>query len=399
MSNIAVIIPEYNEPNLEERLGIFNELGKHLDGYATVVVVDDASTNGNRQRLARYVAEKNPQFHAFYMESNGQKVGAIKAAVKELPSDVDTVVLTDIDGSVNATPQALEQIRSELQSSQSLVGGTLRLKPANRKNPLERLQVTEYEVSRAMMRFLQGEGKSFCIPGASAVYKRDVLEKLLEQHSGRHNGDDKELTALAMKNGGNLKYWDTAEVETIVPSNAKSLFKQRVRYALGALETYSKEFPFYIKQALSAFKGKRFGFMTAMEIYGAVAFPFAVYALARTISDGNLMPLAKYYATDAAFTGAWLLYGRKEVENKLATALTVPLMPAYRLGVLVPARIGGYIKFAAEAADDALLKLYVNQQDIVENIGSVFSNIGGKVTRAAKHAAAVIGVATSTFPK
>lgn len=154
---------------------------------------------------------------------------------------------------------------------------------------------------------------------------------------------------------------------------AKSLFEQRVRYALGALETYSKEFPFYIKQALSVFRGKRFGLMTAMEIYGAVAFPFAVYALARTISDGNLMPLEKYYATDATFTGAWLLYGRKEVENKLATALTVPLMPAYRLGVLVPARALAYLKFAHDAINDSLLMLYVgvSQGSITEKARSV----------------------------
>lgn len=387
MSNVAIVVPEYNEPNLEERLDVFNELGKLLDSHATVVVVDDASTNGNRELLAAYVSRNNPSFQPYFMKSNGKKVGAIKEAVKALPSDIDTIILTDFDSYLRITPEALNDVRGDLQSSNELVGGTFRLKPANRKGILGRLQTVEYEVSRAIMHFLQGEGKSFCVPGASAVYKREVLERLLEQHSGRHNGDDKELTVLAMKNGGQLKYWNDADVETIVPSTPRALFRQRVRYSVGALETYAKEFPFYVKQALTALKGKRFGFLTGFEIYSACTFPIGAYFLGKTISDGNLALLERYYLTDVALTSAWLLYGRREVENKVATALTVPLLPAYRLGILVPARIGGYIRFAAEAGDDALLRLYVNQQEIVENVGSVFSNIGGKVTTAAKNAA------------
>lgn len=390
MNNIAVIIPEYNEANLEERLDVFNELGKQLDGHATVVVVDDASTNGNRERLARYVAEKKPAFQPYFMETNGRKVGAIKSAVKSLPENVDTVVLTDIDSRLITTPENLELIRNDLQTSNKLVGGTLRLKVANPKGLLGVLQNLEYEVGRIMTRFLHPEGKSFCVSGASAVYKRDALEKLLEQHSGRHNGDDKELTALAMKNGGQLRYWDSSEVETTVPSTLKALFKQRSRWDMGQLETYVKEFPFYVKQIATALKGRRFGFMTGLEIYGAISFPLGAYFLARTLSEGNVENLVRYYLSDVTFTTAWLLYGRKEIENKLATALAVPLIPIYRVGFLVPARAAGYIKFASEVANDTTLSLYIAQGNLSRTIGEKMNRVGETATSLTKRATASI---------
>ena len=74
-------------------------------------------------------------------------------------------------------------------------------------------------------------------------------------------------------------------------------------------------------------------------------------------------------------------------------------MPTYMLGILVPARLAGYAKFAAGAVDDALLNLYVNQPNIAESSHNVFSGIGRKITVAAKQATAAAAIGASLLPK
>ena len=103
-------------------------------------------------------------------------MGAIKSAVKSLPEEVDTVFLTDIDSTyLDLTPEKAACIREDLHSSPNVVGGSFRLKPVKSNGFLERMQTTEYEFMRSIMRFLQEEGKNFCIQGPSGVYKRSVL--------------------------------------------------------------------------------------------------------------------------------------------------------------------------------------------------------------------------------
>ena len=376
MSNVAVVVPEYNEPELESRLNVFNELGESLAGTADVVVVDDASTNGNREVLAQYVKDNNPSFKPFYMEENGKKVRAVQSAINALHQEVETVILTDIDTYLQITPEEVTRVRDDLQASPDTVGGTFKLIPANSNGLLRRLQTTEYEVSRSIQRFLKKEGKSFVIPGASAVYKRKPLEDLLQQHSGKHNGDDKELTILAFKNGWKVTYWDDIEAKTIVPSQISTLINQRARYALGTLETYEKELPAYVGEAASVIKGKRFGFLTGMQIKSTIAFPLGLYFLAKAVGDNSFNPesLGQYWAVDTAVTSGFLLYGRKEVENKMATMLTVPFMPVYKMGVLAPARVLGYLKFAAQGFSELIPKTQIGQ-DSHEKISGAYRTI------------------------
>jgi len=392
MSNVAIIVPEYNEQDLEVRLKVFDELGQSLAADADVIVVDDASTNGNRERLAEYVLEHNPSFRPYFMQTNGKKIGAIKSAVASLPEETDTVILTDIDSYLNITPKALRAVRDELLSSENLIGGTFRLKPANSKGLLGRLQTTEYETSRAMLRLLQKEGKSIVIPGASAIYRRKPLENLLAQHSGRHNGDDKELTILAIKEGWRFKYFDEVDVETIVPSKVSALFSQRARYTQGTLETYEKEFPAYFKEALTLFKGKRFGLITALQIKGTIAFPLGIYALAKTVADLNFEPLIHYGMAEIGISSAWLLYARKEIDNKLSTILTVPLLPAYKMAVLTPARAYGFLKYGLEGMGNLLPNL-PSRADLSDKIDSGHSILS--ILSRLRHGASSVAAALS----
>jgi len=85
-----------------------------------------------------------------------------------------------------------------------------------------------------------------CICGAGGIYDSQVLLEALKYHSLRHEGDDMETTALVQSLGHKVGYYnENLEARTRVPRTWRSLIKQRIRWTVGAIDTYIKERGFY----------------------------------------------------------------------------------------------------------------------------------------------------------
>jgi len=183
----------------------------------------------------------------------------------------------------------------------------------------------EYAIGRKVFGgYLLGQGKFRCVPGAGGIWRRSVLQEILEEHSGRHNGDDFEATAIAMRKGYHFRYEASVAVQTMVPQSPKEFYRQRKRWALGSLETYDKESRFF-RDSITNLRN-RLGHVTLFDAYtwlNAMAIPlFFVNAFFNHFMFGLSLSIG------FALSSIMCLASRNEVKDKKALAL-IPFSPFY----------------------------------------------------------------------
>lgn len=334
--DIEIIVPEFNEssrdPEFNSKLDYLSKLAETFD----VRLVDDASTDGSWKKICEYMETHHPKFRASRMITNGQKVGAIISAVEE--STRKYVLLTDFDSTIS-TPEGIGYALKRFERNSNLAGIALKVVPDG-KSILAGLQDIEYLTTHVYGGYTGKQKKVWCVPGAGGIWRKDVLKEVLQEHSGRHNGDDLETTAIAMRKGYDIGYDPSIVVKTIVPESISSLHKQRKRHELGWLETVSKEKGFYYKQARNL--KNRLGHVTLLQTYYWATLPLGIASMAQF--PNNPQAFASYYLTDLAITGLMSYLKRDDLKSKKELAL-VPLMPIYRPIVSLPAKVAAVYEF------------------------------------------------------
>ena len=233
-----------------------------LANQYNVILVDDASTDGSWERILELSPRLNPKLHLMRMERNGKKVQAIRRAVGT--SDADYVLMTDFDSRIS-NPEAIPLALQKFEENPRLAALSLKLVPEG-TTFFSKFQDVEYAISRGIFaRYLNGQGSLRCVPGAAGIWDRKVFLKVLKEHSGRHNGDDLESTAIALRRGYDAEYAGDVVVTTIVPQTPAALFAQRRRWELGSLETYDKERSFFSGQVRNL--TSRLGHITILDWY------------------------------------------------------------------------------------------------------------------------------------
>ena len=267
MGPIGVIVPEFNElskGSLERGLIHLEKLAQN--GAFHVIIVDDASTDGSTAEILRFVESRSPGFLFLSRKKNGAKVAAIRDGVRSLPPTTRIVLLTDFDTvfSTNTT-LFLHDLCKTLESDPSFHAGALRVEPLE-QGLWRTFQKYDYLMGRIYHKILRNEAKTRCISGAGGIWERKVLEELLMMHSGRHNGDDLELTVLLCKHGYQVRYFSQIILETATPSSYLALLRQRSRWQLGALVTYLIQWKFILTELLGIFKLRYYGLLLFWEL-------------------------------------------------------------------------------------------------------------------------------------
>jgi cellulose synthase/poly-beta-1,6-N-acetylglucosamine synthase-like glycosyltransferase len=336
-ADIDVIVPEFNElsrrpENFDSQADYFVRLSRMFD----VILVDDASSDGSWEKLVDLNAKAGSRLRLFRMEKNGQKVAAIKRAVDA--SRAEFVLLTDFDSTVmkpELIPGALEKFRENPR----LASLSLRLLPEG-GSLFSRFQDIEYAIGRAVFsRYMLSQKMLRCVSGAAGIWRRSVLQGALKEHSGRHNGDDFEVTTIAMRQGYAMGYDPSIVVETLVPQGPVDLFRQRRRWELGALETYEKENRFYRKQILGL--RSKLGHITILDWYAwLTTLLFPVFIINGLL---NHAVLEIYACIELSLTGTVGYLSRNEVKSRRELML-LPIFPLYRLFATVP-RLAAMYRF------------------------------------------------------
>ena len=269
-----VIVPIYNGDGiLEETL---KEIGK-LEYLDVCVFVDDASRDGTKEILKEW---ETKLANVYYMEENGQKIGSIQKVLEEMKEEgklPEYIILSDGDTFFyNHNTKTAFRNAIDFLEENKLKAIAIKDVPYKNHNLLQRLQYWEYLSDRCMHNILSRKGYMRCICGAGGIYSSECLLKALKQHSLRHAGDDMEITCLVQKLGKVGYYNNDLEARTRVPNTWMGLFKQRIRWTLGAMDTYLKERDFYFGQVA---KVNRYGWQILYEIGKLITYCGWYYAL------------------------------------------------------------------------------------------------------------------------
>lgn len=259
----ALLIPVYNESSncdLHKRLMYFKEMATEFKDELDVIIINDGSTDDSLERIASF---NNIDPNVLFVASiypNANKVGALFLTVLSITHEF--ILLSDFDTDIVGMEDMKDTI-DLLKNDKMLMGCYFRMLPFEGYGTIFRFQQLEYSLIRSLYKFHQREQSVPVMPGAGCCYKREVLISIYREHSGLRSGEDREATLIGLKLGYRTIYRGNVLTLTRPPLTFRSLVRQRIRWNLGYLETFSKERKYYFSQ-ISTFT--RVGMRVLMDI-------------------------------------------------------------------------------------------------------------------------------------
>jgi cellulose synthase/poly-beta-1,6-N-acetylglucosamine synthase-like glycosyltransferase len=224
---VSIVVPGYNEEKV---------IGHCVDSILAsdyprkeIILVDDGSTDGTLQAMQRY--EKEPGV-VVMGKPNGGKASALNAGLARATGEV--LFFVDADGvfARNTISEMLKGFDSERVGA--VCGND---SPVNLDRLQTRLANLQTHVGTGFVR--RALAMINCLPivsGNIGAFRRNVLDKTGPFLEG-FIGEDLELTWRVHKAGYRVAFQPWATVYAEVPSTIQGLWKQRVRWARGLLQT------------------------------------------------------------------------------------------------------------------------------------------------------------------
>lgn len=276
-----IIIPAYNEENV-----IYKTLRSNLKHSPEIIVIDDRSTDTTWSEINRFCADfPKSKIKKIRMKKNGKKVLSIKSVVQNLPSSIKYVILIDGDSTLTASREAINEGIQKLEKN-NFGAAAFRIDVKNKESILGKLFNLEAHVREFLNSFTSKCKKLRCVPGGGSIFKRDVLESALINHSGEYWGEDLETTVTIIENKYDIGYFPEIITKTLVPSNIFDVIKQRIRWEAGVVRVYFRKRNFYMNNLLEM---DRHSFLWALEVISWVLLPLFFYSL---FVNPNLLPFS-----------------------------------------------------------------------------------------------------------
>jgi poly-beta-1,6 N-acetyl-D-glucosamine synthase len=232
---VSVVVPAYNEEVLIRRT--LASLVECDYPAKEIIVIDDGSKDRTFQIVNDFAAEHNTQGCKFILakKENGGKASAINFALRYATGEV--VVVVDAD-SIIGRDALRDMVKHFNDRTVVAVGGNVKV--LNRWNTITRCQALEYVVGiNLLKRAFDIFGVVMIVPGALGAFRKSVL---LER--GSYDPDtlteDFDATVKALKSGNSVQANTDALSYTEAPTTVKDLYKQRLRWNRGNLQTMLK---------------------------------------------------------------------------------------------------------------------------------------------------------------
>jgi hypothetical protein len=227
----AVIVSVFN---LEEDLDLFT------DAFAPfrdkVWIVSDGSSDDTVVRL------RQAGWRCWDGGVNRRKPAALKRLLERLPAHIATVMVVDPDirirGRGEGSAIEFERFVSDFQRS-----GAAAACPRIMIEPdgfLARFQAFEYALA---FRVGRASLADFCVTSGVSLYRRDVLQRALQEHSLSIYAEDLENALILLGAGEHIYYDGRLVVSTEGPSSVRRWFSQRVGWYHGLIKVYAERFP------------------------------------------------------------------------------------------------------------------------------------------------------------
>ncbi len=325
--------------NLEDRLDEFME---RLQPYRDHVwLISDGSTDNTAKRL------RQAGWRCLDDDVNRHKPGALRRLLTTLPAPIETVMVIDPDvkicGRHEGSAVDLERVVADLQQS-----GAAAACPRIAIEPdgfLSRFQAFEYTLAFVVGRRSLAD---YGVTSGVSIYRRDALERALDQHSLSIYAEDLENTVILLRDGERIYYDGRLVVSTEGPGSVRHWFSQRVGWYYGLLRVYTQRFhelwrigrraPFAMYNFI-AYVGVLGLGLHLLRIGSAALLLVSVIASVDNLFAFNLMPIAG--AIDPVYfagaVGSYLTLGVLAlftVVPKSERAYVAPIVPVYFLYVL-----------------------------------------------------------------
>lgn len=234
---LTVLIPAYNEAGyigntLESFLAVDYPLDK-LD----IVVIDDGSTDSTYEEAQEYASP----IVTVLQTPNGGKHAALNYGLHRTEG---SLVLT-VDADSVVAPDALKKIVQSLEANPDAGAIAGNVKVSNRGSLLTDLQALEYIIGiNTFRRVFDLLGVVTVVPGCLGLFRRDAIETI-GQYSSDTLTEDFDLTIELLKRGYKIHH-SNAVVYTEVPDTWTNLYRQRIRWFRGNLQTVLKHGQIFI---------------------------------------------------------------------------------------------------------------------------------------------------------
>jgi biofilm PGA synthesis N-glycosyltransferase PgaC len=226
---VSVIVPGYNESKVVGNC-VESILASEYPNFE-IILVDDGSTDDTLSVMHSFAIDPRVQVIG---KPNGGKASALNAGIAAARGEI--LFFVDADGLF--TPRAIREMLNGFTSDKigAVCGNDA---PVNLDRIQTRLACIQTHVGTGFVR--RALALVNCLPivsGNIGAFRRNVIEKTGPFLEG-FIGEDLELTWRVHKAGFRVNFAPRAVVLAEVPSTVKDLWKQRVRWARGLLQTIS----------------------------------------------------------------------------------------------------------------------------------------------------------------
>ncbi|MEA5154646.1 bifunctional polysaccharide deacetylase/glycosyltransferase family 2 protein [Raineyella sp.] len=232
---VSVVIAAYNEEPVIART-VRSLLASDFP-LLEVVVVDDGSTDGTADAVARVAAE-DPRV-VLVRQANTGKSGALNNGLRSVRGDIVVTMDADTVVAPGAVTNLVRHFAVDPDGRLGGVAGVVRV-GNRRRNLLTRWQALEYLSQIGLERSAQDAlGAISIVPGACAAWRREAI---LEAggYSTATLAEDCDLALTLHTLGWRITQNDEALAFTEAPETVDDLLAQRTRWAYGTLQAMWK---------------------------------------------------------------------------------------------------------------------------------------------------------------
>jgi biofilm PGA synthesis N-glycosyltransferase PgaC len=232
---VSIIVPAYNEEKVVANCVKSIESSNYRN--FEIILVDDGSTDRTLQIMRRY--ENPPQVQVISQPNSG-KAAALNRGFQLAKGEI--LFFVDADG-IFTRSTIHEMLYGFTSAKVGAVCGNDA--PVNLDRPLTQLMALQTHVGTGFVR--RALAQINCLPivsGNIGAFRRSALDwpftrlgKEAEPFSKGFIGEDLELTWRIHRAGYRVNFAPRAIVRAETPSTVKMLWKQRVRWARGLLQT------------------------------------------------------------------------------------------------------------------------------------------------------------------
>ena len=265
---VSILIPCYNEGDIiDETISLLFELDyPHYE----VVAVNDGSSDDTRSRLDA-LQEKFPDLRVAHLETNQGKATAMNMAAMIAKNEL----LICIDGDAVLEPSSVQWLVSHFVNENGARLGAVTGNPRvrNRSTLLGKIQVGEFSSIIGLIKRAQRiYGRIFTVSGVVVALRKSALHRI-----GYWNTDmiteDIDISWRLQLDHWDIRYEPNALCWILMPETFKGLWKQRLRWAQGGMEVFTR----YFKELLNW--RKRRMWLVAVEYCVSVFWSYTVAAI------------------------------------------------------------------------------------------------------------------------